>query len=390
MHVVDHVTGEPVAGGSRNVLREAARIAREILAANGIVDEYHVMRHLCNLESTYTLETARGCPYRCYFCSVWKFYQGKCRTKSPERVVAELAELVPGPYSVMVIDPRLADIGLELATGEIIVIFDADYLPPVGIVRDIAISFKNPEIGAVMGRVIPENAQKNLLTRLLYLERSAGYQVDQQARQNMGLVPQYGGTVGGFRKSVVVTLGGFNPNILTEDTELTFRLLINGWKVMYNNRIECYEEVPEDWDVRARQLTRWARGHTQVMFQCLIPFLRSPYLPLKTKIDGALLMCIYIVPIILTFGIIVALLLFFLNEMQLFESMFVFIAVTGFNIFGNFAPFFQIGAASVLDGFTYRVRLLPMIMFSFLFNLFYSAYGSYQAVLDQASDLLVR
>ncbi len=40
-----------------------------------------------------TIETARGCPYRCNFCSVWAFFEGRCRTKSPERVVAELALL---------------------------------------------------------------------------------------------------------------------------------------------------------------------------------------------------------------------------------------------------------------------------------------------------------
>ncbi|MDP2727496.1 MAG: cobalamin-dependent protein [Dehalococcoidia bacterium] len=60
-------------------------------------------------DTTYTLETARGCPYRCYFCSVWKFYQGKCRTKSPERVVAELAEL-PGDYICFVDDNFMQNI----------------------------------------------------------------------------------------------------------------------------------------------------------------------------------------------------------------------------------------------------------------------------------------
>jgi radical SAM superfamily enzyme YgiQ (UPF0313 family) len=58
---------------------------------------------------TYTLETARGCPYRCHFCSVWKFYQGKCRTKSPERVLQELAEL-PGDYVCFVDDNFLQDV----------------------------------------------------------------------------------------------------------------------------------------------------------------------------------------------------------------------------------------------------------------------------------------
>ncbi|MDP2659320.1 MAG: cobalamin-dependent protein [Dehalococcoidia bacterium] len=58
---------------------------------------------------TYTLETARGCPYRCYFCSVWKFYQGKCRTKSPERVLQELSG-IPGDYVCIVDDNFMQDI----------------------------------------------------------------------------------------------------------------------------------------------------------------------------------------------------------------------------------------------------------------------------------------
>jgi len=86
---------------------------------------------------------------------------------------------------------------MEFATGEVIIVFDADYLPPKGIIRDIAISFLDPEVGAVMGRVIPHNVGTNLLTRLLDLERTGGYQIDQQARYNLNLVPQYGGTVGG-------------------------------------------------------------------------------------------------------------------------------------------------------------------------------------------------
>ena len=50
-----------------------------------------------------------------------------------------------------------------------------------------------------MGRVVPLNAGTNLLTRLLDLERSGGYQVDQQARMNLRLVPQHGGTVAGVQ-----------------------------------------------------------------------------------------------------------------------------------------------------------------------------------------------
>src|SRR6202000_3077194 len=100
----------------------------------------------------------------------------------------------------------------------------------------------------------------NLPTRLLALERSGGYQVDQQARYNLDLFPQYGGTVGGFRRSVVLDLGGFDALRLAEDTDMTIRLCLDGWRVLYANRAECYEEVPESWNVRFTQLRRWARG----------------------------------------------------------------------------------------------------------------------------------
>ena len=260
--------------------------------------------------------------------------------------------------------------------------FDADYLPPKGILKDIAVSFSDPEIGAVMGRVIPINTGANMLTRLLDLERTGGYQVDQQARYNLKLVPQYGGTVGGFRKEFILTMGGFDANILAEDTELTFRLLVAGWKVIYANRAECYEEAPEDWDVRARQVMRWSRGHTQVMFKYLWPMLSSDYLSAKEKFDATLLLFIYTVPIILLLGLCDSLALFFLGEMHIIAGLIAFIFVGAYNTFGNFAPFYQIGIGSLLDGATGRILLLPFLIFNFFFNTWYMSRGFVDAIID--------
>ncbi|MCE5194228.1 MAG: glycosyltransferase family 2 protein [Nitrospiraceae bacterium] len=271
---------------------------------------------------------------------------------------------------------------LKEAKGEIVVIFDADYLPPKGIIRDIAVSFSDPEVGAVMGRVIPINTGKNFLTRCLDLERTGGYQVDQQARYNLKLIPQYGGTVGGFRKDLIIELGSFDPNVLTEDTELTFKLFINGWKVVYANRVECYEESPEEWRVRARQIRRWSRGHSQVMFKYLIPLLKSKCLSFREKFDGSLLMFVYTVPFVLLTGLINAAILFFLGEMNIISNLIVFLFLGIYNTFGNFATFYQIGTGAVLDGASYRVRLLPFFIFNFLFNIWYTSLGFVDAIID--------
>lgn len=271
---------------------------------------------------------------------------------------------------------------MDIATGDIIIVFDADYIPSKGIVRDIAICFKDPQVGAVMGRVIPKNTGANMLTRLLDMERSGGYQVDQQARHNMVMIPQYGGTVGGFRKEVAQHFGGFNPHLITEDTELTFLLFLKGWKVVYANKAECYEESPEDWSVRARQIARWSRGHTNVMLKSVVPLLRSKYLNRKEKLDGLLLLLIYLIPLVMSIGIPVSLLLFFFGQMNLVDFIFIFILVASYNTFGNFAPFYQIGTASYLDGVTHRLKLLPLFFFCFLFNVLYISKGSGAAFFD--------
>lgn len=141
---------------------------------------------------------------------------------------------------------------MAMASGDIIIVFDADYRPSVNLIGKLANAFKDPEVGAAMGRVVPINANRNYLTTLLNLERTGGYQVDQQARYNLGLLPQYEGTVGGFRKSVILETGGFDTKILAEDTELTYRLYTKGYVVVYDNSAECYEEAPETWDVRGQ------------------------------------------------------------------------------------------------------------------------------------------
>ncbi len=275
---------------------------------------------------------------------------------------------------------------LRVATGDIVLVFDADYVPSRGMLRDLAICFQDPEVGAVMGRVVPYNTKSNLLTRLLDLERSGGYQVDQQARHNLRLIPQYGGTVGGFRRDQVLELGGFDPRTLAEDTDLTFRLYLRGWKVAYANRVECFEEVPEIWEVRSRQIHRWSRGHNAVMFRYLGRLLRSRYLSRGEKLDGALLLGIYTVPVFLFLGIIDSVVLFFLGEMQIVSSMLVFLFVAAYNCFGNFAPFYEIGTAALLDGVTHRIRLLPFLTFYFLLNIWTMSRGFFAAI----GDLVLR
>jgi cellulose synthase/poly-beta-1,6-N-acetylglucosamine synthase-like glycosyltransferase len=117
--------------------------------------------------------------------------------------------------------------------GEIVLFFDADYLPQQEIVEKLVQPFCDPHVGAVQGRPVVLNEPENLVTRMIALERISGYRVDQEARDILGLIPQFGGTVGGFRRSILERLGGFDESMLAEDTDLTFSIILEGFKVRY-------------------------------------------------------------------------------------------------------------------------------------------------------------
>lgn len=265
---------------------------------------------------------------------------------------------------------------MALAYGEIALVFDADYLPGRDLIRQLAAPFADPQVGAVMGRVIPDNAGKNLLTRLLDLERTGGYQVDQQARMNLDLIPQYGGTVGGVRLRALDAVGGWRPDALAEDTDLTFRLVADGWTVAYVNRSECYEEVPESWAVRIRQIRRWARGHTDAAQRHALKVLSARALRPRARLDGLLLLGVYAMSPVLLLGWVVATALFYLGYHPV-HGLLAALAVASYNTVGNFAVFFEIGTAARLDGAPRRTRLLPLNAFGFLVSLVASS----QAVL---------
>lgn len=246
----------------------------------------------------------------------------------------------------------------ELAAGEVFVVFDADYVPGRSLLKQIVAPFLDPEVGLTMGRVVPYNVEANLLTRMLDMERSAGYQVDQQARHNLRCVPQYGGTVGGIRARALRATGGFTANTLSEDTDLTFRILGLGWKVAYLNNAECYEEVPESWPVRIRQLMRWSKGHNQALFRYLGPSLRNPFFTPRERVEAVFVLLVYLVAPLTVVGWIASLAMYFAGGSH--TAVLPLLALAAYGGFGNAAAFFEMAAAVRLDGNRERVLLLPL------------------------------
>ena len=268
--------------------------------------------------------------------------------------------------------------GFSKCTGEIVLCFDADYYPQRDIVETLVKEFVDPHVGAVQGRVVVLNEPQNIVTRLVALERIGGYRVDQEARDKLGLIAQFGGTVGGFRNSVLKNLSGWDESVLAEDTDLTFRVYLEGYKIRYSVDAECYEEAVDNWKSYWRQRYRWAKGHMQCFFKHFWGVLKSKNLTVKEKIDGLMLLSVYFMPILALFSLIVGLILIFSSPAQLTSStsleipdivLWSTIPISLYSFVGNFAPFFEVGVGLYLDGRSRTQWLIPLLLFTFFFNI---------------------
>lgn len=292
------------------------------------------------------------------------------------RVIHRPADAAPGKPAA------LLD-AISGSTSEILVFFDADYLPPPQIIRRLVAPFRDPLVGATMGRVVPYNANANMLTKMLDLERRGGYVVDQEVRHRMALLPQFGGTTGAVRRSALEAVGGWNTISLAEDTDLTYRLFIAGMRVAYVADAECYEESPETWQVRYRQVKRWAIGHNDCLLRYFIPTLRATRQPLMARLDAALVLLVYTVPSLVLLNLIIALSM----PAQVGETWaslsILTVSLTLFTGIGNFAPYYQIAAGCVSDRQRQAFAAVPFLFVSSFTSLLACNVGVIQLLKDK-------
>ena len=259
--------------------------------------------------------------------------------------------------------------GLKHAKGEFVCFFDADYVPQRDILEKMLPYFLDPEVGAVQGRVFVLNESQSLVSRIVALERLGGYRVNQYARDLLGLLPQYAGTVGIVRRSLLLRLDGFNPNTLAEDTDLTFRIRLAGFQIKYVNYAESGEESVRGWRRYWCQRKRWAKGHMQCAFKYVLPLLKSRKVPFRQKVDGFLLLNIYFLPVLVmsSWVLLLAVWMFKLSTWIPFEVAFV--SGVFFVLHGNPAPFVEVIAGALCDKRRKLVLFAPLLVWSYFVNM---------------------
>ncbi|MBA1334521.1 MAG: hypothetical protein HPY66_2370 [Firmicutes bacterium] len=272
--------------------------------------------------------------------------------------------------------PAALNHALRFTDAEVILTFDADYWPSRDSVMRLVAPLVDPKVVLTMGRVVPRNPDANFLTRMLDLERAGGYQVNQQTRHTLNLLPQYGGTVGAIRRSFIMTLNGWDASYLAEDTYLTVQAFIHGLSVTYVNLEETTEEVPTTWSVRQKQLRRWVIGHNQVAFRLGAKMLRSPFLSIWQKIDGIFMMFLYGSTMLLATGYVAAIILLLLGDGLFAGASMAVILFTTYSTLGNSAAFIEIAVSAILDSRPRAVLSVPGMIFHFAGSLYVVIYAT--------------
>jgi cellulose synthase/poly-beta-1,6-N-acetylglucosamine synthase-like glycosyltransferase len=175
--------------------------------------------------------------------------------------------------------------GLKQATGEFIAVFDADFVPPVDFLRRTIDFFTDPQVGVVQTRWTYLNRHYNILTEVEAMLLDGHFVLEHGARYGGGLFFNFNGTAGMLRKSMIEDAGGWQHDTLTEDSDLSYRAQVKGWKFVYIPGVECPSELPVEMHGFQVQQSRWSKGLTQVAIKLLPGILRSK-LPGRVKLEA--------------------------------------------------------------------------------------------------------
>jgi cellulose synthase/poly-beta-1,6-N-acetylglucosamine synthase-like glycosyltransferase len=174
--------------------------------------------------------------------------------------------------------------GNKSAKGELLAIFDADFVPKPDCLRKLVDFFTDPLVGCAQMRWSHINGQYNLLTRLQTIMLDGHFVVEQTTRNRTGGFFNFNGTAGIWRRRAIEMSGGWQHDTLTEDTDLSFRAQLMGWKFVYLLDEEAPAEIPVEINAFKAQQRRWAKGVMQVGLK-LYPRIWLAPLPLRVKLE---------------------------------------------------------------------------------------------------------
>jgi cellulose synthase/poly-beta-1,6-N-acetylglucosamine synthase-like glycosyltransferase len=165
--------------------------------------------------------------------------------------------------------------GLATAQGEFIAIFDADFVPPEDFLLRTIHHFTDPKVGMVQTRWTHINRNYSFLTEVEAILLDGHFVLEHAGRARSNVFFNFNGTAGLWRRTAIEEAGGWQHDTLTEDTDLSYRAQLRGWKFVYLQDVECPAELPIEMTAFKTQQARWAKGLIQTSKKILPQVLRS-------------------------------------------------------------------------------------------------------------------
>ena len=183
--------------------------------------------------------------------------------------------------------------GLEKASGEVICIFDADFVPPADfLLRTVPYLMADPQLALVQARWGHLNAKCSTLTRAQALALDTHFMIEQFGRQRGGLFMPFNGTAGIWRREAIEAAGGWQSDTLCEDLDLSYRAQTAGWRCLFLPEVEAPAELPPQMAALKRQQARWAQGSIQCLLKLCRPVLGAR-VALSKRLMGLAHLCSY-------------------------------------------------------------------------------------------------
>jgi cellulose synthase/poly-beta-1,6-N-acetylglucosamine synthase-like glycosyltransferase len=177
--------------------------------------------------------------------------------------------------------------GLRTARGELVAVFDADFIPGADFLHRTVHFFTDPGIGMVQARWGHLNRAYSLLTQVQAILLDGHFVIEHTARNRSGRFFNFNGTAGVWRREAIAAGGGWQHDTLTEDLDLSYRTQMKGWRFVYVPEVVTPAELPVEMNAFKSQQHRWAKGSVQTALK-LLPRLLHADLPREVKREAVM------------------------------------------------------------------------------------------------------
>src|SRR5713101_7340766 len=175
--------------------------------------------------------------------------------------------------------------GLQFAEGELIGVFDADFVPSTDFLRRTVPFFADEKTGMVQVRWGHLNREFSILTQAQSIFLDGHFIIEHTARNRSGCFFNFNGTAGIWRRTAIDDAGGWQHDTLTEDLDLSYRAQLRGWQFVFVPGVIAPAEVPVEMNAFKSQQHRWAKGSIQTCRKLLPRILKSD-LPFGVKAEA--------------------------------------------------------------------------------------------------------